>query len=154
MYKAEYKLVVVYLGVIFKEAGERQEGTPKDRRSTIISAVVLVVGFGMSPSESRQALIGSCHYLRGLVHLQADEQGSNRRLAKEAVSLSSVCEGGTDVRMEAKAKGLSEDTVMAEIGGHKEFQEQELEDARSPILRDPAPYQNPYDIGYVFISSV
>jgi hypothetical protein len=51
--------------------------------------------------------------------------------------------------MEAKAKGLSEDTVMAEIGGHKEFQEQELEDARSPILRDPAPYQNPYDIGYV-----
>jgi len=40
--------VVVYLGVIFKEAGERQAGTPKDKRSTIISAVVLVVGFGMS----------------------------------------------------------------------------------------------------------
>ena len=52
-------------------------------------------------------------------------------------------------RMEAKAKGLSEDTVMAEIGGHKEFQEQDLEDARSPILRNPASYQDPYDIGYV-----
>jgi hypothetical protein len=48
---------------------------------------------------------------------------------------------------EAKTKGLSEDTVMAEIGGHKEFQEQELEDARSPILRNPNSYQNPYDIG-------
>ena len=52
-------------------------------------------------------------------------------------------------RMEAKAKGLSEDAVMAEIGGHKEFQEQDLEDARSPILRNPASYQDPYDIGYV-----
>jgi hypothetical protein len=41
--------VVVYLGVIFKEAGERAEGMPKDKRSTIISAVVLVVGFGTSP---------------------------------------------------------------------------------------------------------
>lgn len=50
---------------------------------------------------------------------------------------------------EAKTKGLSEDTVMAEIGGHKDFQEQELEDARSPILRNPSSYQNPYDIGYV-----
>jgi hypothetical protein len=57
--------------------------------------------------------------------------------------------GSTDLRMEAKAKGLSEDTVMAEIGGHKGFQEQDLEDARSPILLNPAPYQNPYDIGYV-----
>jgi len=78
--------VVVYLGVIFKEAGERQAGTPKDKRSTIISAVVLVVGFGMSPAGTSPVLIGSGHYLRWLVHLQADEQGSNRRLAKEAVS--------------------------------------------------------------------
>jgi hypothetical protein len=31
---------------------------------------------------------GSCHHLRRLVHLQADEQGSDRRLEKEAVSLS------------------------------------------------------------------
>jgi hypothetical protein len=45
---------VVYLGVIFKEAGERQEGTPKDRRSTIISAVVLVVGFGTSPTRDKR----------------------------------------------------------------------------------------------------
>jgi hypothetical protein len=44
--EADNQLVVVYLGVIFKEAGERQQGTPKDKRSTIISAVVLVVGFG------------------------------------------------------------------------------------------------------------
>jgi len=56
--------------------------------------------------------------------------------------------GYADIRMEAKAKGLSEDTVMAEIGGHKESQEQELDDARSPILQNPAPYQNPYDLGY------
>lgn len=78
--------MVVYLGVIFKEAGESQAGTPKDKRSTIISAVVLVVGFGMSPAGTSVVLIGSCHYLRWLVHLQADEQGSNCRLAKEAVS--------------------------------------------------------------------
>jgi hypothetical protein len=50
-------------------------------------------------------------------------------------------------RAEAKIKGLSEDTVMAEIGGHKQYQEQDPEDIRSPILRNPASYQNPYDIG-------
>lgn len=93
--------------------------------------------------------MSSCDYLCWLVYLQANEQGSNRRLAKEAVSHSMSCEGSADDRMEAKAKGLSEDTVMAEIGGQEEFQEQDLEDARSPILRNPASYQNPYDIGYV-----
>jgi hypothetical protein len=36
---------------------------------------------------------------------------------------------------------------MAEIGGHKEYQEQILDEARSPILRNPGSYQNPYDIG-------
>jgi hypothetical protein len=51
---ADTQLVVVYLGVIFKEAGERQAGTPKDRRSTIISAVVLVVGFGTSPTLDKR----------------------------------------------------------------------------------------------------
>jgi hypothetical protein len=51
---ADTQLVVVYLGVIFKEAGERQAGTPKDRRSTIISAVVLVVGFGMFPTLDKR----------------------------------------------------------------------------------------------------
>jgi hypothetical protein len=51
---ADEQLVVVYLGVIFKEAGERQAGTPKDRRSTIISAVVLVVGFGMFPTLDKR----------------------------------------------------------------------------------------------------
>jgi len=51
---ADEQLVVVYLGVIFKEAGERQAGTPKDKRSTIISAVVLVVGFGMSPTPDKR----------------------------------------------------------------------------------------------------
>jgi hypothetical protein len=54
MPRADEQLVVVYLGVIFKEAGERQAGTPKDRRSTIISAVVLVVGFGMSPTLDKR----------------------------------------------------------------------------------------------------
>jgi hypothetical protein len=66
---ADEQLVVVYLGVIFKEAGERQEGTPKDRRSTIISAVVLVVGFGMSLTIPRQTLMSSCDDLCRLVHL-------------------------------------------------------------------------------------
>jgi hypothetical protein len=94
--------------------------------------------------------MGSRDDLRRLVHLQADEQGSNCRLAKEAVCSRLLSGVSLTLSMEAKAKGLSEDTVMAEIGGHKEFQEQELEDARSPILRNPASYQNPYDIGCVF----
>lgn len=86
-----------------------------------------------------------CDDICRLVHLQTDEQCSSCRLAKETVC-HPMC-ARLISSAEAKTKGLSEDTVMAEIGGHKEFQEQELEDARSPILRNPSSYQNPYDIG-------
>lgn len=69
------QLVVVYLGVIFKESGEGKQ----DSRSKIISAVVLVVGFcKSSPSPSLpmfvvcEADIGSGDDLRRMVYLSTD----------------------------------------------------------------------------------
>lgn len=160
---------MVYLGVIFAEAGEGQT----DSRSRIISAVVLVVGFrefriwsdlfGSGHRGDDVTHTASRHHLRSLVYLQANAQGARCRLASEEVSrialpnryLSSyplICD-----RMAAKEAGkiggYSADELDPEMGRPKTFPEQEMEEVRSPILNSDAQqrhrsYQTPYDITY------
>lgn len=134
--------MVVYLGVIFKQAGEGH----KDKRSTIISAVVLVVGFGTSSNAG--VAWTNLQPLRSTLDGTSTSRCTRLEWSSGASEGTSACNEVADgPRAEAKSKGLSEDTVMAEIGGHKEYLEQNLDEARSPILRNPGSYQNPYDIG-------